>query len=103
MRLLALDDPASCPALVERFSRDPDAQVRARAASDPRLPPDSAVRLAADSDHGVQYSAWRSPALPPEVLTTLLLDEDSAEAAAQNPSIPVTAMHRMIGLAVGCP
>ncbi|MFD0342394.1 hypothetical protein ACFVH0_27595 [Streptomyces sp. NPDC127117] len=103
MRLLALDDPASCAALVERFSRDPDAQVRGRAAGDPRLSPDSAVRLAADSDHGVRCSAWKNPALPPEALITLLLDEHSAESAAENPSIPVAAMHRMIGLATARP
>ncbi|MDV9194198.1 hypothetical protein [Streptomyces sp. Wh19] len=102
-RLLALDDPGSCAALVERFSRDPDAQVRGRVASDPWLSSDSAVRPADDADHGVRHSAWRHPALPPEVLTTLLLDEHSAEVAAQNPSIPMTAMHRMIGLSVACP
>ncbi|MFJ2420743.1 hypothetical protein [Streptomyces brevispora] len=41
MRLLALDDPASCSALVERFSRDPDPRVRSSAAGDVRLSPDS--------------------------------------------------------------
>lgn len=99
IRLLALDDPASCPALVERFSRDPDAEVRSSAAGDLRLSPESAARLAGDADHRVQRSAWQNPALPPEVLISLLLDEHSAEDAAHNPSIPAAAMHRMIALA----
>lgn len=55
MRLLALDDPGLCAALVERSSRDPDARVRGRAASDPRLSSDSAVRPADDADHHVGF------------------------------------------------
>ncbi len=39
LRLLALFDPASDADLVERFSRDPDGEVRRRAAEDPRLSP----------------------------------------------------------------
>lgn len=35
LRQLALDDPDSTPALVERFSGDEDAEVRLRAATDP--------------------------------------------------------------------
>ncbi|MFF1348070.1 hypothetical protein ACFVZJ_19195 [Streptomyces sp. NPDC058322] len=53
-----------------------------------------------DADRGAQHSAWRKPALPPEVLSTRLPDDHSAEAAAQNPSIPMTVMHRMIDLSV---
>ncbi|MBC3840575.1 hypothetical protein GXW82_10850 [Streptacidiphilus sp. 4-A2] len=82
IRLLALDvDHASDASLVERFSRDPDAEVRRAAAGDPRLSPDSAARLADDADCAVRRSAWRNPALPPEVLLPLLLDEHSAEDA----------------------
>lgn len=64
MRLLALDDPGSCAALVERFSRDPDPRVRGSAAGDVRLSPDSAVRLLGDADHGVRRQARQNPALP---------------------------------------
>ncbi|WP_328827423.1 hypothetical protein [Streptomyces sp. NBC_00252] len=48
LRLLALDDPASDADLVERFSRDPDSEVRGRAAEDPRLSPEAAVGPAQD-------------------------------------------------------
>ncbi|WP_329617750.1 hypothetical protein OG244_36520 [Streptomyces brevispora] len=95
MRLLALDDPASCAALVERFSRDPDPRVRSGAAGDVRLSPDSAVRLLGDADHGARRQARQSPALPAEVLVSLLLDEDCAEDAARNPAIPTAVMRRM--------
>ncbi|MEV1042567.1 hypothetical protein PXH67_02690 [Streptomyces sp. P8-A8] len=53
-----------------------------------------------DADRGVQHSAWRNAALPPEVLSTLSPDDHSAEAAAQNPSIPMTVMYRTIDLSV---
>ncbi|MFE9855319.1 hypothetical protein [Streptomyces sp. NPDC005780] len=99
MRLLALDDPASDAALVERFSHDPDAQVRSSAAGDLRLSPESAVRLAGDADEGVRRTAWRNAVLPPAVLVSLLLDEHSAQDSARNPAIPTAVMHRMVALA----
>lgn len=99
VRLLALDDPASTAALIERFSSDSDAAARSAAARDPRPSPESAVRLAGDADREVQRWAWRNPALPVELAVRLLLDQHSAEEAAQNPAIPAAVMHRMIALA----
>ncbi|MGA4800497.1 hypothetical protein [Streptomyces lavendulocolor] len=49
MRHLALDDPESTPANVARLARDPEAEVRRRAAEDPRLSLADAVRLLNDS------------------------------------------------------
>ncbi|MGN9796354.1 hypothetical protein ACTMTU_35465 [Streptomyces sp. OZ13] len=99
MRLLALDDPASTDALVERFSHDPDVSVRTRAAEDPRLSPESAVRLTDDADHSVRRLARKHPALPPANLVPLLHDEYSAADAAENPTIPSAVMRRMVALA----
>lgn len=99
MRLLALDDPASSVALVERFSRDPDDQVRGRAASDQRLPAGAAVRLTDDVSLSVRCAVLENPVLPPEVLASMLLDERRAVFAAGNPAIPRAIMHRMTALA----
>ncbi|MBC9712660.1 hypothetical protein H9Y04_08740 [Streptomyces sp. TRM66268-LWL] len=100
VRLLALDDSESPASLVERFTHDTDPDVRRRAAEDPRLQPASAARLADDSEWRVRRCAHRNPVLPRAVLVRLLQDEASAEDAAQNPGIPVPAMHRMIATAV---
>jgi hypothetical protein len=113
MRLLALDDPASTAALVSQFSRDPDWQVRATAASDSRLSPEAAMRLILDPDPAVRHLARMHPALPPDVLASLLLTEHApwarrpnpettAKDAAFNPAIPVAVMDRMITLAAEC-
>lgn len=95
LRQLALDDPESTPELVERFSRDADAEVRLRAATDPRLSADSAVRMLDDPDSGVRALAARHPRLPVPVLIGLLGDEATASAAARNPALPVSVMDRM--------
>ncbi|MEY2232363.1 PE-PGRS family protein [Streptomyces sp. BF23-19] len=95
LRQLALDDPDSTPDLVERFSEDEDAEVRLRAATDPRLAPDSVVRLLDDPDGGVRAMAARHPRVPVPVLVALLGDEETAEAAARNPVLPVAVMERM--------
>ncbi|MFB6581112.1 PE-PGRS family protein [Streptomyces sp. NPDC056402] len=95
LRQLALDDPDSTPALVERFSGDGDAEVRLRAATDPRLSPDSVVRLLDDPDGGVRAMAARHPRVPVPVLVALLGDEDAAGAAARNPALPVAVMDLM--------
>ncbi|MGW6981305.1 PE-PGRS family protein [Streptomyces sp. NPDC054932] len=95
LRQLALDDPDSTPALVERFSRDGDAEVRLRAATDPRLSPDSVVRMLDDPDGGVRAVAARHPRVPVPVLIGLLEDGATAEAAARNPALPVAVMERM--------
>ncbi|WP_328786907.1 MULTISPECIES: HEAT repeat domain-containing protein [unclassified Streptomyces] len=95
LRQLALDDPDSTPALVERFSGDEDAEVRLRAATDPRLSPDSVVRMLDDPDGGVRAMAARHPRVPVPVLVALLDDEDTAGAAARNPALPVAVMDRM--------
>ncbi|MGW6875537.1 PE-PGRS family protein [Streptomyces xanthophaeus] len=96
LRQLALDDPDSTPALVERFSADEDPEVRLRAATDPRLSPDTAVRLLGDPAQGVRATAARHPRLPAPVLAALLSAEDTAEAAARNPWLPVAVMERML-------
>jgi hypothetical protein len=115
MRLLALDDPASTPALVSQFSRDPGWQVRAAAAGDPRLSPGDAMRLILDPDPAVRQQARGNPALPPSVLALLLHTEHApwgqrpgqgpdttARDAAVSPAIPVAVMDRMITLADEC-
>ncbi|MEV6104953.1 hypothetical protein AB0M28_09585 [Streptomyces sp. NPDC051940] len=99
VRMLALDDPASTAALVERFSRDADAEVRGRAAGDARLSPESAVRLLGDPAFAVQGPILRNPALPPSSLAPLLLDLATARDAAENPAVPVSVMHRMMDCA----
>ncbi|MGZ9935494.1 PE-PGRS family protein [Streptomyces sp. NC-S4] len=95
LRQLALDDPDSTPALVERFSGDEDAEVRLRATTDPRLSPDSVVRMLDDPDSAVRAMAARHPRVPVPVLIALLGDEGTAEAAARNPVLPVAVMERM--------
>ncbi|WP_159029275.1 hypothetical protein [Streptomyces viridochromogenes] len=99
LRALALDDPASTAAHVERASHDPHEIVRRSAAQDPRLAPEAAVRLATDPDNGVRWRAVPHPAVPPAELVTLLLDLRSAEIAVRNPTIPVPVMHRMAEVA----
>ncbi|WP_159395720.1 hypothetical protein [Streptomyces sp. 3211] len=95
LRQLALDDPDSTPALVERFGTDEDAEVRLRAATDPRLSAASAVRMLDDPDSAVRAMAARHPRLPVPVLVALLGDVATAEAAARNPALPVAVMERM--------
>ena len=127
LRMLALDDPQSSPAVAEALARDPDGQVRAAAARDrhlpaaivgrlsrdpdhrvrraaagsPLLPPGSIIRLTTDPDHGVHEAARQNPALPASFLISLLLDSTPGTAgdAAKNPAIPVPVMHTMITLA----
>ncbi|MBT2459938.1 hypothetical protein [Streptomyces sp. ISL-86] len=99
MRLLALDDPESTPALVEQFSHDPEFAVRARAAEDPRLSPGAAARLVGDGHWKVHRPARQHPNLPVAVLVSLLRDADTARDAARNPAVPVAVMHQMVSLA----
>lgn len=99
LRQLALDDPDSTVALVERFSRDPDTAVRRSAAQDQRLTPGAARRLAADRDQGVRWRACINPVLPEDELVSLLLDRQDAEMAAYNPAIPAAVMLHMLELA----
>ncbi|MFK0153306.1 PE-PGRS family protein [Streptomyces sp. NPDC090493] len=94
MRRLALDDPESTPALVDRLSRDPSDEVRHRAATDPRLPAVAAARLLADPHEHVRQAAALHPNLPVRLLTGLLRG-DGAETAARNPALPVEVMRRM--------
>ena len=94
LRRLALDDPASDAALVEKFADDPDEMVRARAAADPRLTPEALERLLADPQ--TRTIAARNPAVPRHQLIEMLCDAGTARAAAANPGIPVSLMHRMI-------
>ncbi|MES4900903.1 MULTISPECIES: PE-PGRS family protein [unclassified Streptomyces] len=96
MRQLALDDPASTPELVERFTRDADKEVRRRAARDPRLSVDSAVRLLDDPEWSIRSAARQHPGLPAPVLVRLLRDPATAEEAARHPSLPMDVMWRMV-------
>jgi HEAT repeat protein len=98
MRQLALDDPESTPELVERFSRDPDDEVRHRAAMDPRLTAASAVRLLDDPYDYIRQAAFWHARLPARVVVRLLRDPDTAEPAARHPSLPVPVMKRMLEL-----
>ena len=99
LRALALDDPASTAALVDELSRDPDATVRRAAAEDGRLTPEAVLRLASDSDSCIQMRAWMNSALPVDALISLLFDVRSAEFAAHNPTIPISAMRHMVTVA----
>ncbi|WP_050508083.1 MULTISPECIES: hypothetical protein [Streptomyces] len=96
MRQLALDDPESTHALVERFSRDVDADVRLRAATDHRLPAAAAVWLLDDPDERLRQAAARHPRLPARILVDLLRTVDAAEDAALNPALPAGVMRRMV-------
>ncbi|MEV7242946.1 PE-PGRS family protein [Streptomyces sp. NPDC093248] len=96
MRRLALDDPESTDELVERFSRDGDEEVRYRAATDRRLTPASAVRLLEDPHERVRRAAAGHPRLPARVVVRLLHDPDTAETAAQHPSLPVPVMEQIV-------
>ncbi|MGW8455902.1 hypothetical protein ACWGLO_30860 [Streptomyces niveus] len=69
-RALAVRDPEATPALLERLSRDPDADVRATVALDARLPVARVVELLADPD--VASAAAGNPALPVAEMTALL-------------------------------
>ncbi|MGA5069024.1 PE-PGRS family protein [Streptomyces exfoliatus] len=100
LRQLALDDPESTSALVERFSRDEDGEVRLRAAVDPRLSAASAVRLLDDGSHAVRYAAARHPALPARALVRALRDGDLRRCAVMNPALPEPVMHWMIDTAL---
>ncbi|MET7890275.1 hypothetical protein [Streptomyces mirabilis] len=69
VRALALRDPETAPAVVERLTRDPDPAVRAAAA--------------------------RHPDLPRPRLTELLDDEELAHPAAANPALDVVEIRRL--------
>ncbi|WP_031475275.1 hypothetical protein [Streptomyces bicolor] len=96
MRQLALDDPESTPALVERLSRDPSEEVRCRAAADPRLSSVAAARLLEDPHDDVRHAAALHPRLPVRILTLLLRGAGNAETAARNPALPAEVMRRMV-------
>ncbi|WTT25978.1 PE-PGRS family protein [Streptomyces canus] len=97
MRRLALDDPESTPELVERLSRDRSEEVRRRAVTDPRLSPAAAARLLEDPHEHIRSAAARHPHMPARILVQLLRQgTGSAEAAAQNPALPVEVMRRMV-------
>ncbi|MEU9706415.1 PE-PGRS family protein [Streptomyces sp. NPDC047981] len=100
LRRLALSDPDSTPEVVEALSRDEAEEVRRDAAEDPRLPPSAAVRMLDDPDSHVRALAARNPALPQDVLLRLLRDPRTARDAAQNPSLPLPVMRRMVDLLV---
>ncbi|MEU6551959.1 hypothetical protein ABZ915_17010 [Streptomyces sp. NPDC046915] len=68
LRRLALDDPESTTALVERLGTDAGPEVRYRAATDPRLSAASAVRLLDDGDDAVCAAAARHPGPPARVI-----------------------------------
>ncbi|MFJ1557800.1 hypothetical protein [Streptomyces mirabilis] len=68
-RALAVRDPETAPAVVERLTRDPDPAVRAAAA--------------------------RHPNLPRPRLTELLDDEELARPAAANPALDVAEIRRL--------
>ncbi|MFF7640917.1 hypothetical protein [Streptomyces canus] len=89
-------DPESTPADVARLARDPEAEVRRRAAEDPRLSPADAVRLLNDPVAHVRGTAVRNPRLPARVLAGLLHDRDTACEAVTNPAIPVPVRHRIL-------
>ncbi|MFD8004009.1 HEAT repeat domain-containing protein [Streptomyces mirabilis] len=69
VRALAVRDPETAPAVVERLTRDPDPAVRAAAA--------------------------RHPNLPRPRLTELLDDEELAHPAAANPALDVAEIRRL--------
>ncbi|MEU9111111.1 PE-PGRS family protein [Streptomyces sp. NPDC048483] len=99
MRQLALDDPESAAALVERFSRDTDTEVRLRAATDPRLPAAAAVWLLDDPQAQVRRAAARHPHLPARALIQLLRDTETADHAARNPALPASVMRQLLARA----
>ncbi|MGH4030954.1 HEAT repeat domain-containing protein [Actinomycetota bacterium Odt1-20B] len=98
MRQLALDDPQSTPELVERLSRDDDADVRHRAAQAPRLTLTSAVRLLDDPKDAVRRAAAQHPHLPTPVVVKLLSDVETAQEAARRPSLPLPVMEQLLRL-----
>ncbi|MFI6284164.1 HEAT repeat domain-containing protein [Streptomyces sp. NPDC051018] len=102
MRRLALDDPESTPALVERLSRDPDGTVRHEAAADLRLSAGSALRLLDDPEHRVRQAAAH-PGHPADVVALLLLDHHVAATAARSHPLPAEVVRRMIDRVTGRP
>jgi hypothetical protein len=98
MRRLSLDDPEATAELVEQFSRDADSGVRRRALRDERLSAASVIRLLDDPDCGIRDAAAGDPRLPAHVLATALLDAATAAAAAANPALPESVMHRLLDL-----
>jgi hypothetical protein len=98
MRQLALDDPESTSELVERFSRDPDEEVRYRAAEDPRLTTVSAVRLLDDPHEHIRRAAFWHARFPARVVVRLLRDPGTAESATRHPALSVPVMERMLRL-----
>ncbi|MGN9809995.1 hypothetical protein ACTMSW_11640 [Micromonospora sp. BQ11] len=76
VRRLVARDPQADPALVDRLTRDPDAEVRRAMAACPRLPVDRMVHLLDDAE--LAESAARNPALPVDVMHERLASSSPA-------------------------
>jgi hypothetical protein len=79
-----------------RFADDPDPAVRILAARDPATDAATVERLLTDPDRTVQRAMAAHPNLPAGTVVALLGDPDLCGAAATNPALPLTEMHRLL-------
>ncbi|MFE2416997.1 hypothetical protein [Streptomyces hokutonensis] len=78
------------------FADHQDPEVRALAVRDPETAPAVVERLTQDREHAVRTAATRHPNLPQSRLEALLDDEELAHAAAANPALNPDTIRRLV-------
>lgn len=82
---------------LRRFATSSDPRERALATMDPHIPPRTVEALGYDPDLAVRRSAAVDARLPAPRLLEMLADDETAEAAARNPALPVEVMEEILG------
>ncbi|MFF5265491.1 hypothetical protein ACFY4C_42000 [Actinomadura viridis] len=80
---------------LRRYATSPDPRERTLATMDPHIPSQLIETLSHDPDLTVRRSAAADARLPTRRLLKMLADNETAEAAARNPALPVKTMEEI--------
>ncbi|KAB2390438.1 hypothetical protein [Actinomadura montaniterrae] len=81
---------------LRHYATSPDPRERALATLDPDIPPQAIETLSRDPDLTVRRSAAADARLPTPRLLEMLSHDDTAEAAACNPALPLQTMEDIL-------